>query len=114
MSQQTEVPTYRVTIWVGFKEGYEGPIHSVYEVAQILDEWCQRGLCVTATPTRFHYKDGWEDGVAIGLINYPRFPSSPEELFDQALELAHHLKDRLGQNRVTIVADDRTVMLGES
>lgn len=32
----------------------------------------EEGLCVTVTPTTYVYTGGEEDGVIVGLINYPR------------------------------------------
>ena len=46
------------------------------------------GMCVTVEPLRFVFSGGREDGARIGLINYPRFPASPEELEMKAMSLA--------------------------
>ena len=82
------------------------------EVKDFLQEYVNRvGLCVTITPTTFIYKDGRENGVIIGLINYPRFPSTREELENKAEEIANLCKDRYKQNRVSIEYQDQTKML---
>jgi hypothetical protein len=37
----------------------------------------EHSACFTITPTEFVYTGGEEVGVAIGLVNYPRFPGEP-------------------------------------
>lgn len=47
---------------------------------------CDRvGLCVTVEKLVFAYTGGAEAGVRIGLINYPRFPSTPAAILDRAV-----------------------------
>ena len=70
------------------------------------------GLCVTVTPTKFIYTGGHEDGVAIGLINYPRFPDSPTGIRGKAVKIARELLAAMGQNRISIVCRDETIMVG--
>ena len=67
-----DTPTHRIEIYAS------GPI----EVAkQVCRETClSEGLCVTIEPTHFIYTGGEETGFKIGLINYPRFPTSKELL----------------------------------
>lgn len=71
----------------------------------------QIGLCVTVTPTTYVYTGGEEAGVVVGLINYPRFPSSSYEIFANAEALALRLIDELGQQSASIQAPDRTVWI---
>lgn len=72
------------------------------------------GLCVTITKTEYAYTGGKEDGVIVGLINYPRFPATPATVRKRALALAGILRKRLGQTRVSVVFPDETVMLGRA
>lgn len=76
-------PTFAVRIYLS------GPI----EIAkQIIREECLReGLCVTVEQTHFIYTGGEEAGYVVGLINYPRFPSSPDSLRARARHLAELL-----------------------
>lgn len=67
------------------------------------------GQCVTVTPTTYVYTGGEEAGVIVGLINYPRFPSEPHEIWHKAETLALLLRDGLGQESFTIQAPDKTV-----
>ena len=69
------------------------------------------GLCVTVTPTSYVYTDGQEAGFVIGLINYPRFPSTPDELWSTAERLAAYLRERLYQDSYTIQAPDKTIWI---
>ena len=107
--------TFRVTIYVGFKEHYDGKIQSIEEAENICQEYCNKvGLCATITPLKFVYKDGEENGCAIGLINYPRFPSSEETILNHGLQIGKLLMKEFNQMKVSIVCDDKTYMLEES
>lgn len=106
--------TYTATIYVGVQEGYDGPTHMPLEAIGICKDYCDEvGYAVTVTPTYFVYKSGQEPGVAVGLINYPRFPVSDNATTQHALELAKRLKEAFNQKRVSIVFPDQTIMLGE-
>ena len=66
-------------------------------------EYCTRvGLCVTVTPTTYMYRGGGCEGVIIGLINYPRFPSTTQQIWAHAMNLAYELKAYLGQGSFTV------------
>jgi hypothetical protein len=67
------------------------------------------GFCVTVTPTSYIYTDGQEDGFVVGLINYPRFPLDPSELWARALSIADTLRVSLGQDSYSIQAPDKTL-----
>ncbi len=109
----TSVATYTATIYVGLKHT-GGVTHWFWEVTTLCQEYVNRvGLCVSVTHTNFVYTNGFEPGAAVGLINYPRFPSTPKEIREKALELAELLRVKLGQQRVSIVFPDETVMLGD-
>lgn len=71
------------------------------------------GLCVTVEKCAFVYTGGMEDGVRIGLVNYPRFPSTPEEIEDKARNLAELLRTELCQNHALVVTPNRTTWLGK-
>ena len=66
------------------------------------------GLCVTVTPTTFVYTGGAEEGVEIGLVNYPRFPSTQEELAGKAQRLGELLLRELCQHSFLIVQPGTT------
>lgn len=57
-------------------------------IEQTCRECCyHEPLCVTIEDVKFIYKGGEETGVVIGLVNYPRFPSTPEEIERTAIDL---------------------------
>lgn len=75
----------------------------------ICREFCDReGLCVTVTPTTYVFTGGEEDGVIIGLINYPRFPTEPGQLQRTAAALAQELREKLEQTSFTIQTPELT------
>lgn len=107
------VPTYTATIYCGLKLGYDGATRPVSDAEAVCQAYCDDvSLCVSVTPTKFVYKHGSENGVAVGLINYPRFPSDRATIYCHALELAARLRDALEQQRVSVVFPDETIMLG--
>jgi len=107
-----EVPTYQATISLGLREQYTDKYHNINEVIDLCQEYCDCiGLCVTVTPTYFIYTGGKKDGCFVGLINYPRFPSSSEDILKKTFDLAYILKVKFNQNRVSIICNDKTYMI---
>lgn len=108
----TKVENFSAQIYVGLQVHDRSELFSVSAVEQICQDYCDsHGFCVTVTPTKYIYKDGWEQGAIVGVINYPRFPSTKDELKKNCFELATELMLRLKQYRVTIDFKDETVML---
>jgi hypothetical protein len=99
---RTEALTYTASIYIG---------GSFAEAQRICRRACEVGLCVTIEPVEFIYTRGQESGVRVGLINYPRFPAEPAEIFAKAEALARELIDGLYQSSASIVATDKTVWL---
>lgn len=99
---EREAPTFRADIHIA------GSRAAATEACR---EFCLRGLCVTIAEEDFIYTGGMESGVRIGLINYPRFPSDSQAIFDKALTLARFLIERLHQQSCCVVADVSTVWL---
>lgn len=100
MTTVKDVPTYVATIYVG---------GDVAVAREFLRRECyERGLCVTVTPTTFIYTGGEETGIAVGLVNYPRFPSEPFQIFDRACMLASRLICALCQKSALVVASDQS------
>lgn len=112
MTTYTAVSTYTATIYVGTKIRKTGQVLPLGRGRLWLQEYVDRvGLCVTITPTEFLYTRGNEPGFSVGLINYPRFPSSPEMLREHALAIAEGLCRLYEQGKVTVVFPDQTVMV---
>ena len=106
------VDTFTATIYIGFKERDTGVVHSIEECWVICQEFVNNvGLCVTVTPTEYIYTNGNEPGAAIGLINYPRFPSEPDVILFHAVALGTILLEAFDQYKVSIVCPNKTYML---
>ncbi len=100
MTERTE-PTFTAAIYMA------GDLAAARQVCR---EFCMSvGLCVTVEPTWFAYTGGAEDGVRVGLLNYPRFPAVPAEIVAKARALADLLRDRLCQHSWLIVTPDETI-----
>lgn len=67
------------------------------------------GLCVTVTPTTYVYTGGQESGVVIGLINYPRFPKTPNEIEVLAWQLGEQLAIGLFQKSFSVSTPTETL-----
>ena len=88
-------PTHIITLYIS------GPRNIAEQVCR---EYCYgKKLCVTIEDTAFIYMGGQEAGIRIGLLNYPRFPSTPEWLLEAATELAKLLIERLYRDSALIV-----------
>jgi hypothetical protein len=105
------VPTYTATIYIGFKHHYIGSEIGFGQVEDFIQKWVdENSTCVSVTRTKYLYKGGSENGLAIGFINYPRFPSSEEEIQKNALNLALILMKECEQMRVSVVCPHKTYM----
>ncbi|MGR9441635.1 hypothetical protein [Rhizobium leguminosarum] len=74
-------------------------------------EAARKGMCVTLTPQTFIYSGGREEGFRVGLINYPRFPKTPDELFGEARMIGLWLRAHLGQASFSIVTPRETTWI---
>ena len=94
------------TIWA--KIYISGPVELVESICR---EYCSVvGLCVTVTKTKFIYTGGEEDGVEVGLINYPKFPlkNGEVEIRQKANKLAMVLLDKTFQDSVLVMTPTKT------
>jgi hypothetical protein len=109
---ETRVPTFTATIYVGLKNA-ETKNYDVYpfQAKKICQDECDKGWCLTFEKTEYLYKNGSEEGIKVGIIQYPRFPYEIEEIKNRTLELAKNLLLGLNQCRVTVVFPDETIML---
>jgi hypothetical protein len=83
-----------------------GPIEIAKQV--IREECLREGLCVTIEPTTFIYTGGEESGYVIGLINYPRFPKSQQEIAERADNLSEILLDLTFQHSALVMTPSST------
>jgi hypothetical protein len=98
-----ETMSYNVTVYVG------GDVADARR--SLRRQTWEAGLCVTVVPCDFVFTGGMESGVAVGFINYPRFPKSPDEIWNRAVEVAVQLRTDLYQKTACVVAGDRTLWL---
>lgn len=105
-------PTFTAQIYVGTYCKDEGRQYDVEDLAYVCQDYCDEvGFCVSFTKTRFIYTNGSENGAIVGIINYPRFPSTPKILRQRTIKLAKLLQKATKQYKVSIVFQDETVML---
>lgn len=84
------------------------------DAIRICRQFCMgRGFCVTVTPTTYVYTGGAEEGVIVRCINYPRFPTPPDDLWSKAIALAECLRRGLSQHSFSMIAPDRTLWATE-
>lgn len=94
-------PTIRVDIFIA---------GDAAQARQVCREFCiAEGACVTVEPVDYIYTGGEEAGVRVGFINYPRFPTNADTLFNKAGRLAEKLMERLCQHSYSIVGPENTV-----
>lgn len=75
-------------------------------------EYCMEiGLCVSIEPVKFVYTGGREDGAVIRLVNYPRFPSTPDQIRQKANILAEMLIRACSQWSALVVDREQTLWL---
>ncbi|RKZ80718.1 MAG: hypothetical protein DRQ35_01725 [Gammaproteobacteria bacterium] len=67
--------------------------------------------CVTVKPQTFIYTGGLEEGVEIGLVNYPRFPKTEDQLVGIAKRLTEMLIEEMHETSALIVTDQQTFWL---
>lgn len=99
-----EVPSYTIDLFIAGEAA---------DARRVCRKVCGIGLCVTVTETDFIYTGGAEAGVRVGLVNYPRFPCSREELWEKATLLAETLRIELCQWSYLLVAPDKTCWHGD-
>ena len=77
---------------------------------KVVQEYCDDvGYCVTIHHTYYVYKEGKEEGVMVGLINYPRFPADPSAIVQKAIDIAEKLRVALKQESFSIQTPDDTI-----
>lgn len=102
---RNELPTYTVEICIAGDHA---------DAVRVCRKFCMaHGFCVTVTPTTYVYTGGAEAGVIVRCINYPRFPTTPADLWAMASVLAEDLRVSLCQHSYSMIAPDRTLWMTE-
>ena len=70
-----------------------------------------KGLCVTLEPVKYYFGGGTEDGFRVGLIQYPPFSETEDELMDKAKDIGKKLCEANYQWSFTVVAYDECVFI---
>jgi hypothetical protein len=97
------VRTYYAEIYFGTKEGYEGDVASERFVYSLLQDYVDKvGLGLFVQKGEFLYTKGNEPGYKVTIINYPRFPSTSEEIHKHAEAIVEILLRELKQYRITV------------
>ena len=81
------------------------------EAKTLCRKYCMTGLCVTLLKCDFVYTGGAESGVEVGLVNYPRFPSTEDEIRKKSVDLACELIRGLCQTSALVVDDVETTWI---
>lgn len=90
-----DVPTFWARIFIA------GHLADIKDTCQ---KYCDEvGLCVTVERANYIYTGGAERGAIVGLINYPRFPSSPEAIHEHAEALGLRIMQECGQQSFSIM-----------
>lgn len=102
MTWKTE-PSFNVTVYIA------GDLQTARD--SLRRQCIEEGLCVTLTPTSFIYTGGAEEGVAVGFVNYPRFPKTPDEIKGRAVKVATELMYAMCQLSALVVTPVETMWL---
>jgi len=110
--KRMQAKTDSVKIYMGLREGYDGPDHPLDEVTEFLKKLADEDpICFSVTITRYVHPKGIEGGVTIGMINYPRFPKPRKVFRERAFQVAESLKEHFKQFGVTIEFQNETFTL---
>lgn len=104
MSEYIMVEKTSATHWV--KLYLSGPIEIAKQV--IREDALRQGICVTIEPTLYMYTGGEEHGYVVGLLNYPRFPLSVDELNERGRMLLRRLLQATHQQSALMMTPDVT------
>lgn len=97
------LPTYQIRIYLS------GSIEVAKQI--IREHVLENPLCVTIEPTTFIYTGGEEQGYVVGLLNYPRFPTPPNELNVRADMMAELLLAKTFQRSCLVVKPGMTTWI---
>ena len=101
MTTTKTAPTFRFDIFMA---------GDIAVATQTCREFCMAvGLCVTIEPVEYVYTGGQETGFRVGLMNYPRFPTTEVLLSATAEALADKLRLDCCQHSYSIQGKNETI-----
>ena len=92
--------SFTVRIWIAGDYG---------DAVRAVRYFCEAGACFAVSPCDYVYTGGMEAGVVVTRINYPRFPATEEDILDQCVRLAEHLRAALFQDSYSIETPKHTL-----
>jgi hypothetical protein len=100
INSQVKLPC-QINIYVGLRVGYTTEIVPKDTVVAKIQELAKkRRVCITVTDTQFVYPTGMEPGLIVGLMQYPRFYRTWEDLRNVARNLVEELLQCARQIRI--------------
>jgi hypothetical protein len=85
---------------------------NLHTVQDVCAEFCKKNpSCVTVEPVDFIFCGGAQPGFRVKFINYPRFPSSVDQIKQKAESLALNLLIASHQLSCSVVHSDETVYM---
>lgn len=100
------------TIGADSVESHYATIHMAGDISQaeaIIRKFCDVGACVQVAPCNYIYTRGQESGFTARIMNYARFPRTPQQVWDLARDLADILAEELSQKSFSIETNERSV-----
>jgi hypothetical protein len=73
------------------------------QIEQACREYVTKGLCVNIKANKYIYTYGEETGAEIELINYPKYPKGPAIIWEDALNLAHMIMNKIYAGSYTVM-----------
>jgi len=70
-----------------------------------------KGLCVTIEPVKYIFAGGTEDGVRIGMIQYPPFPEKEKALVEKAILVGKEIAEANYQWSFSIITPTENIYL---
>lgn len=105
---------YDVKEWTAETEdGWEALVYVGGDVGageMVCREICfPKGLCVTVMPCKYIFAGGTENGMRVGLIQYPKFPKSRDAILLQAINVGIKIAEANYQWSFSVVTPEQNI-----
>ncbi len=109
--KEVYAPYFEAKLYIGSNTHYNGEVFSEHDLIRAISAFQEENTSkindalvpVRITPTRYVCGDYAESGWEVAIINYPRSPRDPSELYEFIKNLTTHLLEKFKQNRISIV-----------